>query len=105
MIVRALAIATLCAVAVGMAATPPPARAQGAPDFSTPALPQGAATPNGVPLRNGNIWNGLPHQPDASVDSQEQAAGVLPSQQRIDKENQELDALDRKLLEQHGVKP
>ena len=105
MIVRSLAIAVLCAVAAGMAATPSPARAQGASDFSTPAMPQGTVTPNGVPLRNGNIWNGLPHQPDASVDSQEQAAGVLPSQQRIEKENQEIDALDRKLLQEHGIKP
>ena len=101
MIARSLAIAALCAVAAGMAATPSPALAQGA----AAPVPPGAVTPNGVPLRNGNIWDGLPHQPDASVDSQEQAAGVLPSQQRIEKENQEIDALDRKLLQEHGIKP
>ena len=105
MFVRSLAIAARCAVAAGMAAMPSPARAQSASDFPTPAVPEGTVTPNGVPLRNGNIWNGLPHQPNASVDSQEQAAGVLPSQQRIDKENQELDALYRKLLQEQGVKP
>jgi hypothetical protein len=51
------------------------------------------------PAREGNIYNGIDHQPTAgAVQSQEQAAGIAPSDARERAENGDLSTLDGLLL-------
>ncbi len=67
-------------LAIGMVATPVAAFAQ--------------------PAREGNIYNGMDHQPTAgAVQSQEQAAGIAPSNAREQDENRSLSMLNRQLLQ------
>jgi hypothetical protein len=50
--------------------------------------------------REGSIYNGQNHEPSApGVRSGEAAAGVAPSQQQQRREDQDVEAIDRKLLE------
>jgi hypothetical protein len=62
------------------------------------ALAQAASAP---PSRNANIWNGTPHEPDASmVDGHERAAGIAlpPSDARA--QDRRLERRARKLMDE-----
>jgi len=51
--------------------------------------------------RNGNVYDGLAHEPAAGpVRQDEQAAGVAPSQGTANAENRELENLDQQLTNQ-----
>ena len=53
------------------------------------------------PERNGNVWNGLAHQPTRSVvQERERAAGSTAAPQQEKREDEAVDLLARKLLEQ-----
>jgi hypothetical protein len=64
------------------------------------ATPVSAQTPsNAVPLREGNIWGGVAHDPNPGVvDPEERAAGIAPSTQQSDAINAKLNHLYDKLL-------
>jgi hypothetical protein len=50
--------------------------------------------------RNGNVWNGRAHEPDAgNVIANERAAGVAPSAAQQAQENRDLDRMGQKLTE------
>lgn len=50
--------------------------------------------------RNGNVWNGRAHEPDAgNVIANERAAGVAPSVAQQAQENQDLDRMGQRLTE------
>ena len=50
--------------------------------------------------RNGNVWNGRAHEPDAgSVGANERAAGIAPPTAQQDQENRELDRMGQTLTE------
>ncbi len=50
--------------------------------------------------RNGNVWNGRAHEPDAgNVGSNERAAGVAEPEGQRAQENQDLDRMGRALTE------
>ena len=68
-----------------------------------PALAQAqAGTPTSAPsAREGNIWDFTAHQPTAGdVQAQEKNAGVAPSQAQVRRNQDQLDAEGRLLLEQ-----
>jgi hypothetical protein len=71
--------------------------AAGLAGVATPALAQTQST--AVPLREGNIWGGVAHDPNPGVvDPEERAAGVAPSAQQSDAINSKLNHLYEKLL-------
>ena len=50
--------------------------------------------------RNGNVWNGRAHEPDAgSVGANERAAGVAPPTAQQQQENRDLDRMGQALTE------
>ena len=58
------------------------------------------AGPAAAQSRNGNIWGGVAHQPNApSVRSDEKAKGILASPQEQTRQDDILDRLARELLE------
>jgi hypothetical protein len=62
-----------------------------------------ALLPPGLALaqaRNGNVWDGRHHEPEAgTVRANERAAGIAPSQQQQTEQNQTLDQIGRQLTE------
>jgi hypothetical protein len=76
----------LAVLAVGLAGTASPVLAQ--------------TQSNAVPLREGNIWGGVAHDPRPGVvDPEERAAGVAPSAQQNDAINAKINHLYGKLLD------
>jgi hypothetical protein len=72
-------------LAAGLAGAAPPVSAQ--------------TQSNAVPLREGNIWGGVAHDPNPGVvDPEERAAGVAPSAQQSEAINAKLNHLYEKLL-------
>jgi hypothetical protein len=52
------------------------------------------------PERNGNVWNGLAHQPTRSVVQEREKASGSAAPQEEKREDEAVDLLARKLLEQ-----
>lgn len=53
------------------------------------------------PTRNGNVWNGQKHQPtEGEISSEEHNTRLAPTQQQRDTTDQELEQLNRQLLDQ-----
>jgi hypothetical protein len=63
------------------------------------AVPAAALAQGGVPTREGNIWNGLDHEPVPSqVRRDEKAAGIAPSGAQQQKADDEVESIYRQLL-------
>nr|ATZ76339.1 hypothetical protein P410_40 [uncultured Alphaproteobacteria bacterium] len=59
-----------------------------------------APATSAAPARIGNIWGNLPHQPtQKEVGSAEQESGVAPAAKQQQQINDELQSLDRELLD------
>jgi hypothetical protein len=68
-----------------------------------PALAQAqpGAPPSASPAREGNIWDFTAHQPTAGdVQAQEKNAAIAPSEAQVRRNQDQLDAEGRQLLEQ-----
>lgn len=52
------------------------------------------------PSRNENVWNGLAHQPSRSVVQEREKAAGFAAPREEKREDEEVDLLARKLLEQ-----
>jgi hypothetical protein len=60
--------------------------------FVPPAMAQ--------PQRQGNVWGGAAHQPAAgSVQSDEHAAGIAPTDSQLQREDQDLAQINREVLQ------
>ena len=56
-----------------------------------------------VPLREGNIWGGLDHEPVPSdVHRSEEAAGIAQSPTQEDRSSNEVETLYRQLIQKEG---
>lgn len=63
------------------------------------AVPQFATAQDRVPLREGNIWGGLDHEPVPSdVHRDEQAAGIAKSPAQQEKTTDDIEGLYRQLM-------
>ncbi len=74
-----------------------------APGFAQSSVPPPAASQS-VPTREGNVWDHMDHQPTAATADAEHRAGVAPSAQRAQREDEELARINRELLQRNGVK-
>jgi hypothetical protein len=60
---------------------------------------QAALAQSSVPAREGNIWNGIDHQPTRAETSQrEKAANIAPSRSQEDRDATDVDELYWQLL-------
>ena len=61
------------------------------------------AGPAAAQSRNGNVWDGVAHQPNApNIRSDERAKGILASPQEQTRQDDILDRLAREMLERSG---
>ena len=83
---------------VALIAIPFVAGAQTSAQTSSPTSQPPA--PAAGSARNGNIWNGRDHQPDASTTRQaERTAGIAPSSRQQQSTDRELNAIGDQLIE------
>jgi hypothetical protein len=72
--------------------------------FASGALAQGAGGNGSPPKEIGNRANGYDYQPTPSeLAPREKAAGIVPSATQNRTENQELDRIDKNLLQSEGM--
>ena len=65
-----------------------------------PAWAQTAPSGTAPPVREGNVWGNVSHQPtESEVRAQEKAAGLLGSAQQQRQQADELEQLDRQVLQ------
>ena len=74
-----------------------------APGFAQSTVSPTAASPT-VPTREGNVWDHRDHQPTAATAGAEQRAGIAPSAQRAQREDEELARINKQLLQPNGGK-
>ena len=90
---RKLPHGAVMALLIGVALAPGATQAQPvARDTDLPA--------RNVPARNANVWDGRHHEPAAgAVRAKERSAGIAPSGQQQDQQNDTLDRIGRQLTE------
>jgi hypothetical protein len=72
--------------------------------FTGAAMAQGAGGGGSPPREIGNRANGYDYQPTPSeLAPREKAAGIVPAPAQQRAENQELDSLDKQLLQSEGL--
>jgi hypothetical protein len=72
--------------------------------FASGALAQGGGAGGSPPKEIGNRANGYDYQPTPSeLAPREKAAGIVPPAAQQRAENQELDRIDRQLLQSEGL--
>ena len=71
--------------------------------FALGMVPSNAIAQNRVPMREGNIWNGMDHEPVPSeVRRGEEAAGIAQSPVEQDKTTNDVESLYRQLMAKEG---